>query len=218
MPVPDNIIFGSNPPTDQYTYGQVRALKGDHRYYALKHRLDTFLIAQINGLGKDKEGKSKVYSPFPLFLLTCIAIETLGKALFRPSQPMSDEDAQRAGFLKVCSKIDHIFPRQLSKKNKEGYDTLWDEDQHKKVKSLAHVIYRFGRHTMVHGFRGKGVYFDVQLEKWKFTDGALNLNPYWFWRAFKGVYEQAWDDLFENQEATNALKRSADEYLIEILE
>lgn len=218
MPVPDHVIFGPNPPDGTFTYGQVRTLEGDDRYSALKHRFDTFLIAQINELGKEEEGKSKVYSPFPLFLLTCIAIEALGKALYRPSQPIPDEDAQREGFLTVCSKIDPRFSRQLCKKNKEGYDALWGKDEHKKVKSLAHVIYRFGRHTMVHGFRGKGVYLTEDFDGWKFIDGAFYLNPYWFWRAFKSVYEQEWGALFENKEATNALKRSADEYLKEILE
>ena len=156
MPVPDNIIFGPNFQQGAFTYGEVRALKDDDRYLALKQRLDRFLIKQINGLGKEEGGKSKVYSPFPLFLFTCIAIETLGKALFSPPQAMSDKDTQRAAFLTVCSKIDMKFSRQLSKKEKGGYDTLWGKDEHKKVKSLAHVIYRFGRHTMVHGFRGKG--------------------------------------------------------------
>ena len=58
MPVPDHVIFGPNPPDEKFTYGQIRILEGDDRYSALKHRLDTFLIAQINGLGKGNGGRA----------------------------------------------------------------------------------------------------------------------------------------------------------------
>lgn len=217
MPVPDDVIFGPDQPSGVLTYGQVRALSGDSRYWALKHRLDRFLLEQTDELGKPQGGSSKVDSPFPLFLLTCVAIEALGKALHLPSRTMADEDAQREAFLTVCSKFHPEFSRQLSNKNKKGYDQLWGANEHKKVRSLAHIIYRFGRHTMVHGFRGKGVYLTEDLDEWEFVDGAVHLNPYWFWRTFKSVYQTEWTALFGNKEANNPLKQSADEFLKELL-
>jgi hypothetical protein len=119
----------------------------------------------------------------------------------------------------VCGKIDKHFSRPLRKKDKKRLDMLWGENMQKKPETLADVIYRFGRHTMAHGFRGKGVYLteDKKIE-WEFIDCALYLNPYWFWRTFTAVYEQGWAALFENKEPTNTLKRSADQYLAEILE
>ena len=216
MPVPDEVIFGPDAG-GSLNYGQVRALQGDKRYRALKRRLDSFLVEQTNVLGKTAGGTCKVYSPFPLFLLTCVSIETLGKALHLPLHIQSEEDAQREGFLTVVGMFDHTLPRQLSKAEKAQYDILWGSGEHSKVRSKAHIIYRFGRHTMVHGFRGKGVYLTEGLDQWEFRDGAVVINPYWFWRTFLSVYEKEWNELFLENEKTGSRKRSADQFLNEIL-
>ena len=105
MPVPDEVIFGPAHPSGQLTYGRVRALVGDDRYWALKRRLDSFLVEQTNELGKPEGGSSNVYAPFPLFLLTCVAVETLGKVLHRPAQKMGDEDAQRGARLLLSVRL-----------------------------------------------------------------------------------------------------------------
>jgi len=216
MPVPDHVIFGPDNSSGRFTYGEVRAMAQFDQHHALKGRMDTFFIAQVKELAKSDDDSRKVYAPFPLFLLTCVGIETLGKVLYRPKK-MNDEDAQREGFLEVTGKFGQKFSRPLSKQDKKNYDVLWGDDEHKKVKSIAHLIYRFGRHTMVHGFRGKGVYLTEGIPDWESSDGAITLNPYWFWSTFKETYDNSWKEFFASKEPTCALKRSANQYLDELL-
>jgi hypothetical protein len=52
---------------------------------------------------------------------------------------------------------------------------------------------------------------------WEFQKGAIALNPYWFWKKFEETYEVEWKNLFAEKEPTSARKRSADEYLAEVL-
>ena len=91
MPVPDHVIFGPDNSSGRFTYGEVRAMAQFDQHHALKGRMDTFFIAQVKELAKSDDDSRKVYAPFPLFLLTCVGIETLGKVLYRPKK-MNDEE------------------------------------------------------------------------------------------------------------------------------
>jgi hypothetical protein len=220
MPVPDFVIFG--PATikgGHLNYGDVRKLDAEARLKALKLRIDTFLIKQTEELAKvtGKKMRRKVNSPFPLFLLTCVAIETSGKIFFTPKATMPELDRQREGFLKFCGKFDAGFAKELSQQEKIAFDLLWGAGQHKEHKTISKIVYKVGRHTMVHAFRGKGVFLTEGIEKWQFVAGALELNPYWFWQRFRELYDEEWSNLFKEKEANGALKRSASAYLEELL-
>jgi hypothetical protein len=219
MPVPDNVVFGPDDLSGSLTYGQVRVLGAEEQFLALQRRLATFLIRQIDELGKEDGGKAKVYSPFPLFLLTCVGIETVGKVFYSrlPNIGEQQEEVQRGAFLRVCGKIHQALCRPLSKIQKENYDGLWGKGGHEKVTNLSHMIYRFGRHTMVHGYRGRGVYLDEGLKEWSFGADGFVLNPYWFWRRFRGVYEDLWKNFHSNREPNNPMRKSAGIYLEELL-
>lgn len=217
MPVRDDVIFCPGSP-GQRTFGEIRKLNQQLQIDALKRRLDSFLIDQINQLGIDNANEKKVYSPYPLFLLTLVAMETLGKALFKP-KTSSEEDAQKYGFLEVAKRIDAKLSKPLNKCEKKDYDLLWGEGQNKKINSKAEILYRFGRHTMAHGYRGKGIYISEieEINIWRVCKGAIELNPYKFWIEYRRVYEEAWSELSEEKEPTSPRKRSAIEFLSELL-
>jgi hypothetical protein len=221
MPVPDLVYFGPDQNGHGLNYGQIRALGEEEQFRALQRRLNTLFIGQVDELAKIDNERRLVYAPFPLFLLTCVGIEALGKVFFNPGQGQQEE-IQRDGFLKVCTKINKAFSRPLAKDAQADYDQLWGAgsfDKHK-VKSVGHIIYRFGRHTMIHGYQGRGVYLteDQSVSGWKVDGGAVIMNPYWFWENFQKASAELWEEFHENKEPTNALKKSARIFLQEMLQ
>ena len=160
MPVPDPVHFGPAADDTGLTYGQVRAMKEEDQFHALQRRFNRFFLEQVGELAKLNDDKRVVYSPFPIFVMTCVGIETAGKIFYwrAPKQGESEEDVQRLGFLEVCKGIHNHLSRPLTAEHKEQYDSLWGEGAHKFAPSYATVIYRLGRHTMIHGYRGKGVF------------------------------------------------------------
>jgi hypothetical protein len=219
MPVPDQVIFGPNAPSGSITYGEVRHLLAHEQLRALHRRLGSYFISQVSELGKPGGGSSKVYSPFPLFLMTCVGIETIGKVFFNrpPKDGEKPEDIQREGFLSVCNKLHIHLSRPLTKAQKADYDSLWGLNAHKNAKTASTIIYRLGRHTIVHGYQGRGVFLTEGLDTYRLESGAIIINPYWFWRAFLAVYEDLWIQLYSSAENNNPLKKSAHLYLNELL-
>lgn len=222
MPVPNQTYFGPAADGHGLDYGQVRALDENGRLGALQRRFGCLLLGQVDELVRLEGGKRLVYSPFPLFVMTCVGIETAGKIFFSraPGNGENEDDVQRLGFLEVCKGIHVRLSRPLSAEDKQGYDSLWGEGEHRKVTSYAHIIYRFGRHTMIHGYRGKGVYITEAKEvpEWTMDCGGLILNPYWFWRRFSAHSVELWGRLDGNKNANNPLRRSARTYLQDLLE
>lgn len=220
MPVPDHVAFGPSEPSGVLTYGAVRKLSGDDLLRALKGRLDTYFMAQVEELAKPLQaGASKVYSPFPLFLMTCVGIETLGKVFFTraPRAGETKDDLQREAFLFVCNTLHKPLSRPLTKPQKMEYDALWGADSHKNATSVSQIIYRLGRNTMIHGYRGKGVFLTEDVSEWTLDDGAVVINPYWFWRCFVMAYSELWTRLHANKQPNNPMKHSAFSYIGELL-
>lgn len=195
MPVPDSVIFGPSPPGAN-TYGDIRKLNEAEQFLAIRDRVSTFFNAQVSELGIQADGKKKVYSPFPLFLLTCIGIETLGHLFFarKAMDGENKEEVQRESFLKACGKVHQKFSRGLPVDQKVAFDELWGEGEHQKNKTVALLIYRLGRHTMAHGYQSRGVYLTVDHDDFEMIDGGLVLNPYKFWCFYLNAYEKLWKD------------------------
>lgn len=194
MAIPDNTYFGP----DGITFGTIRETKDPtKRIELLKKRLDSFFVGQIDVLDNR--------SPFPKAIMTCIAIETLGRIFYKPSG-----DSLSFQFIQVIGKVDQRFGRPLSKKFKERLTKSWPNKEAGQLKSTADVktvaelIYTFFRNTMMHGYRARAVYLsdkeEVELEE---GDGYLVLNPHWFWTKFKLAY----DSLI--QEALNETRDSS---------
>ena len=221
MPVPDPVHFGPAADNSGLTYGQVRAMSEGEQFQALQRRFDRFFLSQVGELAKLNGGKRVVYAPFPLFVMTCVGIETAGKIFFSraPGKGESEEDVQRLGFLEICKGIQGNFSRPLTAEHKAQYDSLWGEGAHKFAPTYATVVYRFGRHTMIHGYRGKGVYITEHdsVPKWVMDEGAIALNPYWFFDRFAEHCNELWAKFHANKNANNALKISARTYLEDLL-
>lgn len=221
MPVPDAVHFGPAADNTGLTYGQIRAMREDDQFQALQRRFNRFFLEQVGELAKSNGEKRLVYSPFPLFLMTCVGIETAGKIFFSraPAKGESEEDVQRLGFLEVCKGIHNNFSRPLTAQHKADYDSLWGEGAHKYAPSYATVIYRLGRHTMIHGYRGKGVYITehADVPNWTMDAGAVVLNPYWFFGRFADHCNELWAKFHANKNDNNPLKISATAYLRDLL-
>lgn len=212
MPIPDDVVFGPDPEKGTLTYGEVRKLDDERKLKALKRRLDTFFVEQVDELGKTEAGSAKVYSPFPLALLTCVGIETLGQVLYH-DEAKGKGESQREGFLRIAKSLHQHFSRGLTKKNKEAIANLFPDKDASKIEALAHILYFYQRNTLIHGYQSRGVYLTEDLQECELKDGALILNPYWFWRRFKAKYQDLFLDLFGNCEPTNPLRRSGLNYV-----
>jgi hypothetical protein len=200
MPVPEYVIFGPKPNGQgQYTYGDVRELDSSNQMGALKARLDVWLLEQTGELCRNNEqGDRFVYSPFPLAVMTCVAIGTLGEIFYGD---LSDDKERRSDpFRNVLCKIDDKFSRSLEKKEKEAFEKLWPKKfKRAKHRSAGHIIYTFYRNTLIHGFRGQMVFIteDADVSVWAIKEGAIYLNPYQLWDAFVSkAYKAYWSLVF----------------------
>ena len=110
MPVPDRAYFGPAEDGAGLNYGQIRALPEEDKFRALQRRFNHLLLGQVQELTRTEGGRRVVYSPFPLFVMTCVGLETAGKIFFSraPGPEENEEDVQRKGFLEVCKGIHPI--------------------------------------------------------------------------------------------------------------
>lgn len=209
MPVPDKVVFGP-APVGHYTYGHVRAMDEPAQFVAIRRRIETFFIAQVSELGVQSGGQKKVYAPFPLFLLGCVGVETLGRLFFGrvPREEENRQDVQREGFVMACSKLHQKFGRTLPKDQKGAFDALWGEDAHADITSVSVLLYKLGRHTMVHGYQARGVFLTEKIKDMEIEEGALVLNPYDFWRMYLQAYDRLWNDFLKLQDGNHPQKIS----------
>jgi len=177
MPVPDKTIFAGvddrNSPID---YGFVRTVSdGNELIKLLKLRLDTFLIKQVEPIN----------GAFPKTTMTCITIETLGDIFF------GKNDTQSFGFVSVAKQLHQKFSCNVGKEFKKNLKELWDgTDDVSEIDTLAKLLYKFFRNTMIHGYYGRGVYLSYEDTTWfEKKDGYLTINPNWFWDKTKDLYE-----------------------------
>ena len=219
MPIPDTVIFGPST-TGPITYGQVRSMAEEDQFVATRDRIGTFFNEQVGQLGTQSDGKRKVYSPFPLFLLTCVGIETLGRVFYeRPLKKNETiEEMWREAFVTVCGKLDQKFTRKITKKQVKLFEDLWGDNEHKKNKTLALVVFRLGRNTMIHGYQSRGVFLTEELEKCEMKDGACLMNPYFFWNAYLKAFDRLWLDFLSGTEENDPRLVSLRKYVSRLLD
>jgi len=213
VPVPGYIIFGPNEHGQDITVADVRALPLAERTLALKRRLDRLLVGQIDELAKVQNGSRVVYSPFPLAVLTCVAIETVGQVFHGPSK-----DDPKEAFVWMANRIDRMLSRKPPKAFKTAATVRWPNKKNQKFDSYSDVIYHFFRNTLIHGYHGRGVYLtEDETQTWSPDDGFLYVNPYWFWTAFRRVYDELFRELDENPNDNNRLRMKCREYVERML-
>ena len=142
MPVPDDVYFGPKEDCSGQFYGEVRAFKEEDQFRALERRFNHLFLGQVGELARCNEGKRIVYSPFPLFVMTCVGIETTGKIFFSraPGKGEKEEDVQRLGFMEICKGIHSHFSRPPNKNQKKEYDALWAQENTSMHNQLAKLF------------------------------------------------------------------------------
>jgi hypothetical protein len=210
MPIPDKTIFGGHLTEDRgISFGEVRQIPNpDIQLKYLKKRLESFLIEQVNPLG-DK----KVYSPFPLTIVTCIASETLGRIIEPVSSYEKDKrkklEIPKIVSVKVYGMLDKKLTRPLTKEFKKEMQDLWPQDDIKNISSYSELFHSYLRTSFIHGYRGKNVFLTEDIESWDFQNGSLFLNPYWFWKTYKITFDFCFSKIFDTKERNNPFRINA---------
>jgi len=200
MPVPNEVVF-ANDRNQIITYGQVRQFDEARRLHALRKRLDYWLLDQIDPLCRRSEtGDLIIYSPFPLAILSCITIETLGNVFFGVPKGTEKQVFERAAIY-----LDQKLKSPMKKGFLEKLKNLWPGSGLKETRSASDVLYKFFRNTMAHGYYAKSVFLtaDIDPDPWRYDEGFLQLHPWNFWklvreRGYERMFSEILDDKNES--------------------
>lgn len=202
MPIPDQTYFGERPEGGGITYGEVRQItEVKYKLNILKSRLDPLLINQINELSVWGDGGNrKIYSPFPLTVLTLLSIETIGLVICDLERIKAENDYEQSKV--IVTPIYHLMDKRLidkpTKKFYASFEKIHGTDDKKSIKRYSDVIHKYQRNTFNHGYQSRGVYITekiydpIQISE---ENGCLYVNPYLFWQLFKETYESIFNGL-----------------------
>ena len=207
MPIPDKTFFGSQlDGKGAILFGEVRQITNeDEKLLLLKRRLEAYLISQIDPIADS----TQIYSPFPLTVLTCVAVETLGRVISPVVKWENDQHKQneisKLASVSIYGELDKKLTRPLTQVFKKSMQELWPKDKNvKSIKSYAELFHSYLRTSFMHGYRSKNVFLKAELEEgWVIKDGFLIINPYWFWKEYKRVFEESFDKIFDKKEKNN---------------
>ncbi len=207
MRVPDLTYFGDNPKGGGITYGEARAIIDDNKKLeVLKTRLDSFLISQVKALStKNTDGSYKIWSPFPLAVMTLLSIETLGHIIcdVKKIKQLNDQEFSKKIARPIYKLMDKEFSYDVSKKFHKGFKKLHGKDDRKGLDVYSDVIHKYQRNTFTHGYQAKGVYLSHELDKpWSKDEdqGFLTINPYLFWELFEKTYNSVFTNIIADKE------------------
>lgn len=208
MGVPDDTYFGEGHDGQGILYGQARKITDDQeKLIILKKRIDVLLIGQVDQLTKQDGNKIlKVFSPFPLNVLTLLAIETLGHVIgdIEKIKNENEFEQSKAIVTPIYQLIDIKLSYKPTKAFYKGFEKIHGTTDKKAIKKYSDIIHKYQRNTFNHGYQSKGVYLDHQaLDPWtiKEKEGFLIINPYLFWDKFKSTYETVFKKILCNDEA-----------------
>jgi hypothetical protein len=202
MPVPDTVVFGPSKDGTN-TYGSVRNATEPEQFNAIRLRIGCLLNDQAGSLAIDSNGQRKVYSPFPLFVLSSIGIETLGRLFFSRmlKEGENRESMQKEAFMQAAAKVHQFLSRPIPKAEQAAFDEIWGEGAANKNPTVSEVIYRLGRNTMMHGYQMRGAFLTEDIEALDWQGGLLAVNPYWLWAKYSMAFEKLWTDFSKLQDA-----------------
>lgn len=207
MAVPNQTIFGVDENEASINYGTVRQITDEDRLIILlKLRIEVFFIGQVKPL--------ETVSPFLLSVMTCIGVETLGEITIAES---SDDNGIQ--FKKILGKFDTKLAKTLTKAEKELVKKNWPDKDGEKIKTLTDLFYKYYRNTMIHGYRGKGVFLSSGLKPpFIFNDGFLIINPDWFWTRFIEVFNSTFEQLLKDKKKGSGERTRCLDYIRKLLD
>ncbi|MBX2926895.1 MAG: hypothetical protein KF852_03575 [Saprospiraceae bacterium] len=207
MGVPDKTYFGEGLDGQPIFYGDVRAITDDQvKLQLLKNRVDVFLIKQVEELNKkDEKNELKVWSPFPLAVMTLLAIETVGHIIGDMDKIKNENEynQSKAIVTPVYQLIDVELSHKPTKDFYEGFEKIHGTSDKKSIKKYSDVIHKYQRNTFNHGYQAKGVYLNHrQKAPWIINEkeGFLIINPYLFWDKFRITYEFIFQNVLNSKE------------------
>ena len=196
------------------SFGEIRKLSDDQdRLLYLKRRLECFLLNQVDEFAD----RSKSYSPFPLTVMTCVAVETLGRIISPVLKYLNDPDRKdeipKLVSIPIYRMLDKELAHKIDKKFKSSMSQILPKSDLRKVNSYPELFHTNLRSTYIHGFRPKNVFLKADLESgWEFDDGALVINPYWLWKEYKRVFYECFDIILDAQKKDNPYRQNALDY------
>ena len=191
--IPDKNVFGHHPNSnEEIKYGDARSANTDsEKILFLKGRLDSFLFKQISPFGELTEiAEPKIWSPFPLTMLTLLSIETLGRIISDVERIEKNSENKSRDFSRPIYKmIDSKLYAKPSKSFNESFEKRFKKSERKKFEHCCDVLHKYLRNSFYHGFQGKAVFLDHKHSSWSIEDGFLVLNPYWLWKKCNETYQ-----------------------------
>ena len=209
MPIPDDVYFGPKPGSEDggIHYGEVRKEVDDgaddnRKLHLLKARLDRLLIKQIASVSLlNEKGNNEKWAPFPLQILSFLAIETLGFVIgdFKKVKKENQNNYVKLLSQPVYILLDEKLSRPPSKKEKIAFKEQLELKE--KPDSYFEIFHSYMRNSFNHGYQAKGVFVDDACESiWEVYDqGFLRVNPFRFWNRFVEVYEETFKEIFDTE-------------------
>jgi hypothetical protein len=207
--IPDNIVFGwKTEAREGIFYGEVRRISDENQLISLlKLRLDAYYFSQIEPLIEAK-------SAFPLLVMTCIGMETLGKIF--TDEPSENGDS----FVVIAKKMDQIFGRNPGKTFRESFQANWPTKDWAKIDCFGRLLFKYLRNTMVHGYQGKAVFLSYEdTESYLIFNesGYMVINPKWLWVKLTTASEQLFDEAIKGQ-ANSPIRKNCLAYIRQLLD
>jgi hypothetical protein len=167
--------FAGHPNSVQMR--ELRALSSIQRAAAFRARMDAFYFKQVEAIASKSP-----WAPFPLAIMTCIGIETIGAYKY------GDAPGDRNGHFK--SIVDGLHG---------GFARVETDPAGRSV-TLSTFLYKGFRNSLAHGFYGKWVFITHEPTKaktFKFVrqERLLVLNVYWFYERFRVIANKYLDEL-----------------------
>ena len=205
--IPDHIVFGINQNKEGIFYKDIRQVKDDQELIQLlKLRLDTFFIGQVAPM-------EQYHSAFPLAIMACIGIETLGQVFIGSGENMGDS------FVNMTKQIHQFFGRRPSLKFEAGFKQSWPEKDWEQVDCYGKLFYVYFRNSMVHGYQGKAIFLSYEdTENFQINEefGYLVINPNWIWKLMEKKYEELFRKALIGQD-TNRSRRQCLHYIKKLI-
>lgn len=175
--VPDDVIFGIKEDQKSIDYGYIRSVSDENELIRLLElRLGVFFENKVEPLVDSR-------SAFPLAVMTCIGIETLGEIFFK-----EDKDESARQFVNVTFELSSEFKKKPEKETLKIMNQTWSEEKMKGIKSKGHVLHNFFRNSMIHGFSAQAIYLSYEDTN-DFIEipnkGIFVMNPDWLWNRYK---------------------------------
>jgi hypothetical protein len=167
-------IFGPGFPghADRVEMRELQSLTPIERAAAFRARMQAYYFDQVNTIASKSP-----WAPFPLAVMTCIGIETIGA--YKYGVVANDRNGH---FRKTVEELDRGFGRVVSAPI--GIDV-----------SLSTFVYQGFRNSLAHGFYGKWVFIThdpAKAKTYRYTarHKLLVLNVYWFYDRFRTIAER----------------------------